>query len=381
FEKWSYNTKSSILTAPSVAKDKIIAATMDGRVLMLDASGNIVWEHKVSGKVSKVEEMFLEQKEINAIYSQPTYYNINGVDVILVGSDAGIVTALNLEGKQYWKHKVRGAVRGKVIFCNQRILFGATDGNFYCLDIDGKLVWKYNVKSRIESSPACYNNRIYFGANNGVLYCLDLKGALVWSFKTGGSVVAEPLVTELFHKIEYLLVGSTDNNLYCLDLDGKPYWVFETEGRIMNKVAVADINKDGEPEIVFGSCDNNVYAINNKGKMLWSYETDFWVVATPLIIDIDGDGRLEVIAGSYDNTLYVLDGEGSFVLDYMPGLSGIVMQSGHYTSLLTSDPGELVGKKVWEYQTEGIITGNAVLDSQIIVSTKAGKVDDIAYTR
>lgn len=386
FEKWSFDTKSSILTSPAVvAKTKeIVIATMDGRVLKLDSGGNVLWEYKVASKIGKVEAMFLEKQEVSAIYSSPGLYDVNNDDVeeILVGTDLGNVLLLNQNGKLIWEFKAGGAVRGKIVYCDNVILFGCADGNLYCLDVSGKLLWTYEAQSRIESTPACYNERVYFGANNGVIYCVGLNAQLLWSFKTSGSIVAEPVVAELFHKIPYILIGSTDNNLYCLTLDGKLAWTFETEGRIMSRVSVSDINKDGELEIVFGSCDNNIYAINNIGKLLWSYETDFWVVATPIIADIDDDGKPEVIASSYDNTVYVLDGEGSYVLDYMPGLSGIVIQSGAYTNLLTSDPGELVGKKIWEYQTEGIITGNVLLDSnQIIVGTKAGLLDDIAYTR
>ncbi|MEA3430855.1 MAG: PQQ-binding-like beta-propeller repeat protein [Nanoarchaeota archaeon] len=384
FEKWSFNTNSSILASPAVSGNHVIVATMDGRILRLDSEGQVLWEYKVSSKIGKVEAMFLEKQELNAIYSSPSLYDINndGVDEIIIGTDMGDVLVLSQDGALLWKYKAKGAVRGKIVFCNNMLFFGSVDGYFYALDINGKLLWKYNAESRIESTPGCSQNKILFGANNGVLFCLDFKGQLLWNFKTGASIVAEPVMAELFHNIFYIVVGSTDHNLYCLTLDGELSWVFETDGRIFSAVAVADINKDGELEIVFGSCDNSVYAIDNHGQLLWSYETDFWVVATPLVVDIDGDGKLEVVASSYDNTMYVLDGEGSYVLDYMPGLSGIVMQSGHYTNLLTSDPGELVGKKIWEYQTEGVITGNVLLNkNQVIIATKAGKLDDIAYTR
>lgn len=385
FEKWSYNAQSSILVTPAITKYKeIVIATMDGRILKLDSNGRVIWEYQASKKIDKVEAMFLEKQELNAIYSSPSLYDINGDGEmeILVGSDVGLVFVLDMHGNPVWSFSVRGPVRGKVVFCKSHVYFGCADGYLYCLDYRGVLVWRYNTKSRIESNPFCHDERIYFGANNGIMYCLDFDGKLVWTFKTEGSIIAEPVVAELYHKVEYLIFGSTDNRVYCLDLDGKLNWRFETEGRILSKVAVADIDRNGEPEIVFGSCDNSVYAVNNTGHLLWSFETDFWVVATPIITDIDDDGRLEIVVSSYDNTVYILDAEGSFALDYMPGISGIVIQSGHYTNVLTSDPGELVGKKVWEYKAEGLITGSALLESnQVIISTKKGLLDDIAYAR
>jgi outer membrane protein assembly factor BamB len=178
-----------------------------------------------------------------------------------------------------------------------------------------------------------------------------------------------------------VIIGSSDNYLYVLDDAGELLWKYKTEGAIISKAAVSDINNDKKQEIVFGSCDNKVYALNYEGEKLWSYETDFWIMSEPILEDIDNDGRKEVIVGSYDHNLYVLDADGNYVLDYLPGLSGVVQQAGLYSDIITKEPGRVTGKKIWQYKADGIIVGCAYLidDKSVVISTKPGIINNIIH--
>ncbi|HEY9705290.1 MAG TPA: PQQ-binding-like beta-propeller repeat protein, partial [Allocoleopsis sp.] len=124
-----------------------------------------------------------------------------------------------------------------------------------------------------------------------------------------------------------------------------------------------------------------VYAIDSNGKKLWNYETDFWIVTSPIIADLDGDGKLEIVVGSYDHNIYVLDSEGSYVLDYVPGVSGIVSQTGHSGEAITSGPGKTKGKKIWQYKTDGVVVGCAYLSGEknLIVNTESGSIKDLIH--
>ncbi|MBR9703357.1 hypothetical protein GOV10_04930, partial [Candidatus Woesearchaeota archaeon] len=90
------------------------------------------------------------------------------------------------------------------------------------------------------------------------------------------------------------------------------------------------------------------------------------------------------IAGSFDNNVYVLEGAGSYELDYVPGLSGIIHQAGHYTDVLSSEPGERQGKRLWQYRTKGMVVGCALIEEphehpRIIVNIKSGFVDALVH--
>ena len=96
-------------------------------------------------------------------------------------------------------------------------------------------------------------------------------------------------------------------------------------------------------------------------------------------MDIDGDGKEEVIIGSYDHNIYVLESEGSYELDYMPGLSGVVQQAGHYSDIMTSEPGNRIGKKIWQFKTPGPVVGCAMKQQELVVTTKKGIVDSLHH--
>jgi len=236
-----------------------------------------------------------------------------------------------------------------------------------------------NVNSPIESSPIIFNNYIVFGSNNGMIHAYTINGKEKWKFQTGGKVVSKGASSKI-NGIERLFIGSTDKKLYCLSINGKQMWNYETEGPIVSEVVIEDINNNGKKEIIFGSLDNNLYVLDNNGKKEWSFQTDFWIVSKPITTDINNDGKKEVIIGSYDQKIYILDSEGSFILDYVPGISTATTQPGSYSELITSEPGEFVGKKLMEFDTKGMVVGIGLIsskDSKIIVATKKGEVQKL----
>ncbi len=393
-EKWKYDVGSSMSSGPVVADIdgdgafEIVTGTNDGKLIALDQSGKLKWSYSVTEKIDDLELMFLDNATINGIGNTPHTSDIfgNGKTNILFGTELGYVYLLDFGGKLIWKFKTEGAIRGGVI-CNnfgeteKKIIFGSIDKHVYCLTKDGKLLWKFNVDSEIEGSPTIVNNQILIGTNSGELVCLSKDGEFVWRFKTGAKITAQPICDLLGNDKMRIIVGSTDNYLYCLDFLGNLVWKFKTGGAIYGKVVVDDLNKNGISEIVFGSCDNFLYCLNHEGKKLWSFETDFWVVSTPIIFDIDNDGKKEIIVGSYDHNIYVLDSQGSYLMDYAPGISGTVSQAGSYSEVMTQSPGKLIGKKLWQFNVEGIIVGCTVLGPDIVINTKKGHIKILSHQK
>ena len=399
-ENWQYDSKTFLLSSPVIedidndGHKEIIFGTKNGQLLSIDMEGNLKWTFAAQENVSETELMFLDTETSNSINSSPNIEDIDydGKKEIVFGTEAGILYVLNSKGGLLWDYKSGGAIRGSPViqkFANKQagIIFGSTDKCLYFLNAKGQLIWKYPCDSEIESCPAVLLSKtplIVFGANDGILYALNLKGELVWKYQTRGKILAQPILAKLTKDSQpVILIGSTDGDLYCLTDTGAPLWTFHTAGAICSKVAVADIDTDGNLEIVFGSCDNSVYAIDCTGKKMWNYETDFWVVAAPIVTDLDNDGRLEIIAGSYDHNIYVLDSEGSYMLDYVPGVAGIVGQTGQYGDAITKEPGKTQGKKIWQYQTDGVIVGCAYVDDHknLIVNTDSGKINNLMHRK
>ncbi len=69
---------------------------------------------------------------------------------------------------------------------------------------------------------------------------------------------------------------------------------------------VADINGDGQPEVINGSAGHLVHAFNARGEepIGWPKQTGQWILGSPAIGDADGDGYLEVWTGTRSGFLY-----------------------------------------------------------------------------
>jgi outer membrane protein assembly factor BamB len=75
-------------------------------------------------------------------------------------------------------------------------------------------------------------------------------------------------------------------------------WWHDLDAPSLGSAAVADIDFDGLPEILFGTYwnDERIIALNAEdGSPLWDYPTDSCNDASPVIADVDFDDTLEVI--------------------------------------------------------------------------------------
>jgi len=79
---------------------------------------------------------------------------------------------------------------------------------------------------------------------------------------------------------------------------------------------VADIDADGELEVLVGSWDNYLYCLNRTGGLEWRYQTGDDIISSPAVVDMDGDGQLEVLVGSRDDYLYCLNRTGGLEWRY-----------------------------------------------------------------
>ena len=397
-KKWGVDTKSTLVAPPTICdlenngQKHIVFGTKQGKIYSLDRQSNIKWTFDAKEQVDDVELMFLDVDSANSIESTPHVFDLNGdgKKEILFGCETGMVYALSHDGKLMWNFKTGDAVRGGIIVKDvngdgkPEVIFGSSDKNVYVLNAKGQLMYKIDVGEEIESTPEVYKGMIIFGTRNGNVKCFNLEGREIWNYKTKDKVIAQPVIGKIHgDEQDFVIIGSQDHNMYAFTMNGELEWEFKTGGAIYSKAALADINNDRKLEIVFGSCDNKIYAIDSYGEEIWTYETDFWIVAPVIITDIDNDGKLEIIAGSYDHNLYVLDARGNYLLNYVPGLSGIMQQTGSYSDITTSEAGAIVGKKIWQYQTEGVIVGCAIIDDdkEIIISTEKGEVDTLSYEK
>ena len=86
--------------------------------------------------------------------------------------------------------------------------------------------------------------------------------------------------------------------------------VFENEGNVRASPVVADIDGDGQLEVLLSvGCYGKLYAYDGAtGRQEWGFQLGPRTIGTPSLGDLDGDGALEIVVGSYDGNVWVLGG-------------------------------------------------------------------------
>ena len=138
-----------------------------------------------------------------------------------------------------------------------------------------------------------------------------------------------------------------DGYVYAISSDGQRLWRFDyakgAPKTFASEVVVADLNKDGVPELVFGTYSlqpnaGRIVVLENTGELLYDITlpnqgTDgngIGIPAAPTVADLNGDGQLEIVVTTFDHGLdvYTVPGSGTACLLWPTG-RGNTLRSGN----------------------------------------------------
>ncbi|QBD80392.1 hypothetical protein EPA93_32240 [Ktedonosporobacter rubrisoli] len=261
---------------------------------------------------------------------------------IIAGSRDGRVCALTRRGDVRWNRVVGYKEWVGVVTClpplaerAARIMAGTRDGKIYALAKDGKTVGPdgqlYTLKRdgralepQREHAAAWLQSaqvirqmavtpsapfKLIAGSEDRCVYALDYAtGEQLWSFSTHGWVRAIVCADLDGDGEAEILVGSADKHLYILNQAGNCIAERDIKRQI-HTLVVCDLDQDGRNEILLGTDGKDLLALSSELNELWdrTFESRFLSLC---IADIDKDGHDEIIASSDDKHLYILDQQG-----------------------------------------------------------------------
>ena len=164
---------------------------------------------------------------------------------------------------------------------------------------------------------------------------LSLK--TIWKYDTDDNASsADPVLVDIDGDGQVEIIKSVDN--YAKDDAHDAIYAFETDGTLLWKVAglacedspnAADLDGDGQVEIVGMTFGGEVFCLNSNGELRWKrdlrpkLDDSFYAYMTPILCDVDGKKGLEILAmtnGGYSKKaagiVFVLSPQGQ-VLDQL----------------------------------------------------------------
>lgn len=110
-----------------------------------------------------------------------------------------------------------------------------------------------------------------------------------------------------------LLAGSSNGMVYCFGSDGKIAWKTDC-GAPVNDVAAVDFAGDGKRTVVAGCMNSRLVALDGQGKELWVFTPEYYKEPAHFRVvfpaDLQGNGKQSVVAGADNWHFYAVDANG-----------------------------------------------------------------------
>lgn len=299
---WSFEAESEP-TSPVVQGDRVVVATRDGDLIVLDlATGKTIWRGKVEAGFEGAPTLSSTGLVLAAdlegsvhafaaadgrkVWSRETEGKSEikasvaiASGVAIVGSYDGTLHALNLaDGTRRWTHESAAQIHATCAILNDLAFVAGCDGHFRGLDVSTGAV-KLDVRfgGYTAASPALAEGVAVFGTFSNDVVAIDLaRKTLIWRYTPKKQF---PFYSSAAISGGLAFVGSRDKALHVLDLrTGALQWTFDTQGKIDSSPAI-----EGS-RVFFGSHDGRIRGIDVKTRQsVFSYETGAPVATAPAL--------------------------------------------------------------------------------------------------
>ncbi len=250
---------------------------------------------------------------------------------------------------------------------NVRVIAAARDGSLIGLDGGLQKVWSLALGSEITASPNCATpgapgSLVTVGTHAGRMVAVDpATGRIAWERDLHREIRATVSFATVGGRL-LAYVASYGDRLRALDaLDGTTVWsrwlppsVWARMDGVVSSPCIADVDGDGELEVVIGTRAFRVYCLSAAdGRLKWWRRLRYGVDSTATVLDVDGRrltlfGTGEALNGRGDNRVLALDGAGRIVWGFGVGAgvdactTNAAVEGVPMVFAATLGPGELV---------------------------------------
>ena len=234
---------------------------------------------------------------------------------------------------------------------DNEIVFGSYDGNLYILSTNGDQELAYFQTGYIVGAPALFDLdgdndlEIIFttqNGSNGKVYAIHHDGNDVDGFPADISekMSVGPAVGDLEGDgSPDIVVVTWDDNIYAINADGttKSGFPFLTSNRFNSPATLVDLDDDGDLEIVAGNDDGDLYILHHDGSVMTTFSTGDDIRGGISVADLNDDGNNELLFVGYDDLLHVWNPISGEELDGWPIDLGYNSLSGPVVADLNND--------------------------------------------
>lgn len=147
----------------------------------------------------------------------------------------------------------------------------------------------------------------------GSIYAFNGEGTRLWKHTRNGKANDYRFIAA---EGGLICMGDSRGHLVCLDNNGEPKLQVNVTTYRVSCPAIADLDGDGKPDVVFGTEDKEVIAVSSDGRTLWRTPLDGrFGRGEPVATDLDGDGKPEILIA----TSYLGNNVGVFALEGATG--------------------------------------------------------------
>ena len=262
-------------------------------------------------------------------------------DLVLAGTEEGLLYALNLEGGQRirWSHDAGAPIRSTPAVCGGTVLVATQNGDLIGLDrATGKQKWRTSLNQGeprsflLFSDPVIENGKVFIGSATRELYCVEASsGKLLWKTAASDWIRSRPLVLG-----DRIYVAALDGSVTALCFDERSVRQLWTTQAGHHQI-FADLSGN-ENGILASSSELYLYSLNpHNGKIQWRHS----------LIECTYDNGERVMAD-------IVAGGGDF--QSPPTVSNGKVLVGTPSRFVFAVDAE-TGQEIWRFETSGQVSG------------------------